>query len=248
MILGDSITHGANGDWTWRYRLWQWLHYNTTLSPEFVGPFKGTFLDDGDPNTEFDTSGKYHAGTDGVFLTTSSGHAAYWGRALAQSKDTVSQWTRDHQPEYLLVMLGFNDLGWFVTDVAGALANTQKFIEEARRAKPDVKFFFANIVDRAFLGGREDLVKNTKEYNQRLPGLLQSMASSRSFVKLVDVNTAYECRPEGCPDAYDGLHPNPHGEYDIALAFSVAMVQAGFGASPLVVPFCGMSSPYTCPF
>lgn len=24
MIVGDSITHGADGDHTWRYRLWQW--------------------------------------------------------------------------------------------------------------------------------------------------------------------------------------------------------------------------------
>lgn len=24
MIVGDSISHGAHEDWTWRYRLWQW--------------------------------------------------------------------------------------------------------------------------------------------------------------------------------------------------------------------------------
>lgn len=25
MIVGDSITQGREGDWTWRYRLWQWF-------------------------------------------------------------------------------------------------------------------------------------------------------------------------------------------------------------------------------
>jgi hypothetical protein len=25
MIVGDSITQGAEGDWTWRYRLWEWF-------------------------------------------------------------------------------------------------------------------------------------------------------------------------------------------------------------------------------
>lgn len=24
LIVGDSITHGQDGDFTWRYRLWQW--------------------------------------------------------------------------------------------------------------------------------------------------------------------------------------------------------------------------------
>lgn len=25
MIVGDSITQGHEGDWTWRYRLWEWF-------------------------------------------------------------------------------------------------------------------------------------------------------------------------------------------------------------------------------
>lgn len=25
MVVGDSITQGFEGDWTWRYRLWQWF-------------------------------------------------------------------------------------------------------------------------------------------------------------------------------------------------------------------------------
>lgn len=24
MIVGDSITQGTEGDWTWRYRMWEW--------------------------------------------------------------------------------------------------------------------------------------------------------------------------------------------------------------------------------
>jgi hypothetical protein len=25
MVVGDSITQGSNGDWTWRYRIWEWF-------------------------------------------------------------------------------------------------------------------------------------------------------------------------------------------------------------------------------
>lgn len=24
MVVGDSISHGMQDDWTWRYRLWSW--------------------------------------------------------------------------------------------------------------------------------------------------------------------------------------------------------------------------------
>ena len=37
MIVGDSISHGEEGDWTWRYRLWQWFKGSTSTSVDFVG-------------------------------------------------------------------------------------------------------------------------------------------------------------------------------------------------------------------
>ena len=43
MIVGDSITHGEEGDYTWRYRVWEWFR---SCVPEvkatFVGPYVGT--------------------------------------------------------------------------------------------------------------------------------------------------------------------------------------------------------------
>lgn len=41
MICGDSMTQGAEGDWTWRYRIWQWAQAND-LNWQFVGPYTGT--------------------------------------------------------------------------------------------------------------------------------------------------------------------------------------------------------------
>lgn len=51
----------------------------------------------------------------------------------------------------------------------------------------------------------------------------------------------YECGPQygikGCPAAWDGLHPNELGEYQIARGFSRALVSAlGIGKAPLEVP------------
>lgn len=35
------MTHGQEGDWTWRYRIFQWFQQNN-INVEFVGPYIGT--------------------------------------------------------------------------------------------------------------------------------------------------------------------------------------------------------------
>lgn len=40
MIVGDSITHGHEGDFTWRYRIWEWFRANN-ISVDLVGPYRG---------------------------------------------------------------------------------------------------------------------------------------------------------------------------------------------------------------
>ena len=37
MVVGDSISHGQEGDWTWRYRLWEWFRDSTSTAVDFVG-------------------------------------------------------------------------------------------------------------------------------------------------------------------------------------------------------------------
>lgn len=41
MIVGDSISHGMEADWTWRYRIWEWLT-GQSYPVRFVGPYGGT--------------------------------------------------------------------------------------------------------------------------------------------------------------------------------------------------------------
>ncbi|OAA82341.1 Fibronectin type III domain protein [Akanthomyces lecanii RCEF 1005] len=83
LIVGDSITHGQEGDFTWRYRISEWFkNYGPDTKPEFVGPYTGTqerdkpkgpqpprLSSDLPPNT----SPKFQ-----------SNHFAVWGRQIAQ--------------------------------------------------------------------------------------------------------------------------------------------------------------------
>lgn len=40
MVVGDSISHGHEGDYTWRYRMFKWLQASG-VSADFVGPYLG---------------------------------------------------------------------------------------------------------------------------------------------------------------------------------------------------------------
>jgi hypothetical protein len=111
------------------------------------------------------TTGGYAAGVDANF---DSDHFGAWGRQLQQDAILIRGLVQTYQPDYLLVMLGFNDVGWFISDAEGTFQNMQTFINEARVAKSDIKMALANIPQRAFIGGRSDLPIKTDVYNQIL--------------------------------------------------------------------------------
>ena len=232
LIVGDSLTHGKANQHTWRYRLWQHLSLSSSslVSPLFVGPFNGTYLDDHNTSTYWKTNGPYADDCDPRFLNESRFHAAMWGRALAWSASTIQQWVEDYQPDWVLVMMGFNDMAWLGSGVDETVGNMELFIQRAREAKPDVNFLVANV---PFQKKVEllNMVNITKEYNRKLEGNLTKWEAAGGekggLVRLVDVNRGYGCAETWCPDGWDGLHPNEEGEWDLARAFSVSLVGLG---------------------
>ncbi|KAH8901592.1 hypothetical protein GQ53DRAFT_815051 [Thozetella sp. PMI_491] len=52
MIVGDSISQGWEGSYTWRYRLWQWIQENS-VDAIFVGPYNGTVKAPADDKNPF---------------------------------------------------------------------------------------------------------------------------------------------------------------------------------------------------
>ncbi|WP_328786404.1 MULTISPECIES: NPP1 family protein [unclassified Streptomyces] len=222
MVVGDSMTQGHEGDWTWPYRLWQWFR-DQDVSVDFVGPYTGTVPPDAasapqPPPLQGEqqavtrppqTSGGYARGAEEF----DSDHFAVWGRQAAQDKTLIREQVKNHRPDLLLVGLGFNDMGWFVSDANGALASMKSLVDEARAADPELKFALANVPQRTRIGGRDDLIANTDTYNQLLSDAISRWSTDRSPVELVDWRGEYSCEPDGCPAGYDGLHPNALGEY-----------------------------------
>ncbi|KAJ4155961.1 hypothetical protein LMH87_001181 [Akanthomyces muscarius] len=243
LIVGDSMSQGKEGDYTWRYRISQWFQ-SQNVGVDFVGPYKGTRPP---PETKPPSapalkgvkaadagvlaSGGYAAG-----ISFDSDHFSIWGQACAEDVGLIRDVVQNGQPDVMLVMLGFNDLGWFYSDDKGLLHNMQTFISNARAAKPNIKIALANVPQRTSLG-REDLPQKTTAYNKALVDAIPKWSTDESPIYLVKLQENYDCNLGGCPVGYDGLHPNAKGEYQIARAFSLTLANdMKIGSSPLEVP------------
>lgn len=246
MIVGDSMTQGQEGDYTWRYRIWEWFA-SQGVAVDFVGPYTGTVQPDspsapalpplygskavpGQPKT----SGGYAAGVPSSF---DRDHFAVWGRAAAVDKGLIYDVLSAHSAELMLLMLGFNDMGWFYSDAAGTLDSIHTLVTNARAVNPNLKFAIANVPQRSFIGGRDDLPISTNIYNALLRNAIPTWSTADSPIHLVELQENYDCEPSGCPAGYDGLHPTATGEFQIARAFSLTLVNDfKIGSSPLSIP------------
>ncbi|KAH6845608.1 carbohydrate esterase family 3 protein [Chaetomium sp. MPI-CAGE-AT-0009] len=260
MVVGDSISHGREGDWTWRYRIWEWF-IQEGINVRFVGPYKGTVppdephpprpprLEDEPPQlpAPLRTDGGYAAGVHRDFLSNCH-HFAACGQQAYLAKDLVAEQVAAYQPDLCLVQLGFNDLGWRMCGPVPTLASIGHLIEKARSAKPDLKFAVANVPQRTDIPGREDLPRDTDLYNRMLAQGILGWNTLKSPVALVCFCENYSCGGTNSDAAYDGLHPNALGEYQIAQAFSRTLVSDfSLGRHPLAIPESVPSRPLPIP-
>ncbi|KAH8754080.1 SGNH hydrolase-type esterase domain-containing protein [Diaporthe sp. PMI_573] len=245
LVVGDSMTHGSEGDYTWRYRMHEWFTSQGILY-QFVGPYAGT-IKPPEPtppekpllynavalNPPPNVGGGYAVGAGGTSLP----HFAVSGRAAATNQNLIQNVVASYPADLMLINLGFNDLGWFYSDDNGLVNSMRNLINNARRANPNLKFVVATVeVHRTFIGGRPDLVAMTDHYNSMLKQAVGGWSTPSSPV----IREEYNCGPsysEQCPASYDGLHPNELGEYQIARGFTRGLVSGlGIGKVPLEVP------------
>jgi hypothetical protein len=158
----------------------------------------------------------------------------------------IGQQVGNYRPDLLLVGLGFNDMGWFVSGPQGTLDSVKTLVDQARAARPDIKFALANVPQRTRIGGREDLPVNTDTYNQMLADAIPSWSTANSPVALVDWRGNYSCGLDSCSAGYDGLHPNALGEYQIAQALERTLhnsYRLGAGVPDLPVVIAARPTP-----
>ncbi|KAJ0280814.1 hypothetical protein Brms1b_007566 [Colletotrichum noveboracense] len=245
MVVGDSMSHGRDGDFTWRYRLWEWLN-EENLNFEFVGPCNSTFKpsesqisspsllateqsnEESPEACKFMDNGGY---ADGVNFE--SQHFSVWGQQTGQCAEAIRQQVAAYEPDLLLVMLGFNDMGWGVRGPEDTIKVMKELLDNARSASPRLKFAVASVPQRTPMEGTKHLAKMVDTYNKYLEPSIHDWDNRDSPVRLARIREIYDC----FDGSYDGLHPNALGELQIARAFSQTLVsEFGIGTKELVIP------------
>jgi hypothetical protein len=204
MIVGDSITEGSSGDYTWQYRLYAHLRADG-VRPQMVGPYHWLF------NNITKREG------DHSYADPSFGHAndANWGMTLFREKDAIGAKVARYRPDYLLVLLGLDDIFWFGISQPGMAANLASFIAAARAARPGIRIVLG-LIPPDIHWRNPAFAASVASYNHTIFSTAAQLSTARSPIAVArdgaDISVA--------ADLWDGTHPNANGEIKIAAAFA----------------------------
>ena len=134
---------------------------------------------------------------DSAFLSNCN-HFAAWGRAAEVDKGLIQGVLKQTEADLMLLLLGFNDMGWYYSDAPGTIDSIGTLITNARAVSPNLKFAVANVPQRSWLG-RQDLVDSTNLYNSLLPDAISEWTETQSPIHLVELEQNYDCQPDSCP-------------------------------------------------
>ncbi|WP_370963754.1 fibronectin type III domain-containing protein [Amycolatopsis sp. cg9] len=206
MVVGDSISQGSAGDFTWRYRFDK---HETAVNAQLslVGPRDDLF------DNVAGTWNDNHTYADPAFTQY---HDAIWGESLGGAAARVEGDVGAHHPDYLLVLLGINDLGFGMSDPAGTEASLRTFIANAREADPGVQFVFGTVLPNQRTESEPAFAASVADFNARLRRTVDELSTVDSQVHVAE--TAKDIVPAA--DLWDGTHPNAQGEVKIAAAFA----------------------------
>ena len=217
LLVGDSVTQGSAGDWTWRYRLWQHLEA-AGVAVDFVGPREDLY------DNVTDTQGSL----DYVEPDFDRDHAARWGQSLEVQDVAIGSLVRTYRPDVVVEMLGVNDLTWGGAAPQVVADRVRGFADDARAESPSVELVLGHAPQTWSTG--------VEEFNGLLDDLAAELDSPQSPVAAAATDVGFARHTH----TWDPAHPNAAGEIRIAAAIADALAGLGVGtpyARPLpVVP------------
>lgn len=207
LIVGDSVTHGANGDFTWRY---------------FFSKAFGSSIDLVGPNTTTRDGGTY------ADTTFDQDHAARWGMALWEMMNMpgptaprIGDLVANQNPDVIVEQLGVNDFVFMNQTPDSMIQLVREFVAEARAVKSDVDFVLGTVP--------QTWIANVPAYNAMLPALAAELTTSDSRV-VVSSTQAYDMNV----DTYDTVHPTKSGDIKIAQGMTAAMNSLGYAGTVVI--------------
>lgn len=226
MIVGDSVAHQYDGDYTWRYRVWR--EFQRQKAPvDFVGPFRwgygvnNTYLGGKGWDSQHDAQGATRI-TD--FLDTTPTPGSPNAGRFNITKDVAT-----YRPDLIVSVLGTNDVNdglavrpsFFTPSIREqleaegrtpavearvdtlldqVLANYAALLASARSVKPNLKIVVAEVTSQRIDPWIRDKV------NAALAGLPDTSTSPLVVAPADD--------PKWALPGYtvDGIHPTPTGD------------------------------------
>ena len=210
MIVGDSISHGSSGDYTWRYLADPHLRSRRAVV-DFVGPRNDLFAIS--TGADGDTDQTY---ADPDFDTD---HDAFAGRTLAFAAAEIGDTVGQYHPTSLLVLLGINDLTWGQASAAQLEESLRSFIANARGANADLAFVLGRVLPITGAPAGSEQAGRIAEANTRIKAVADELSTPASPIDVAATDEQFV--PED--DTWDGVHPNTRGELRIAAAFADAL-------------------------
>jgi lysophospholipase L1-like esterase len=206
LVVGDSVTQGSAGDWTWRYRLWRHLQATSAVPVDLVGPRDDLF------DARVGAPGNYDY-VDPAFDTQ---HAARWGTNLAVADIPLQKLVETYRPDVVIALLGINDLalGASAEQVGQGLEN---LVLEAHAGDPAVDVVLAEIV--------QTWVPGAAAVNDHLHQAAAEIDDPSARVLVAETADGFGRRH----DTYDGTHPSARGEVVIASAVADGLARLGIG-------------------
>lgn len=157
----------------------------------------------------------------GPSYLTDKDHEGYPGWKVQQLNDTISASLNVYDSEIILLKIGTNDMGsdadWSLA--AGRLQNLLTTITN----QTDAHVVVATLIPFS------DSIRNQRaiQYNEQLPGIVQSFRDQGKNVHLVDMYAALTIL-----DLADGIHPNLAGYEKMAQVWANAITQLRNGEIP----------------
>src|SRR4051794_35517467 len=214
ILVGDSMTEGSSGDWTWRYRLARYLDASG-VDYEFVGP----------RTTMLDLATNEHTSTEYVDPAFDRDHFARWGESLhlilkpnaEVPEDSIGWAVSTYQPDVVVELLGINDL-LFGSPPQETLDVARAFVDEVRAAKPDTTLVMSTVPGEQYA--------HVADYNDLLRAQAAGWSLPESPVVVSDPAPGWSVAADTC----DHTHPSPTGDIRIAAAEQDTLATLGIGA------------------
>ncbi|MHC3819513.1 GDSL-type esterase/lipase family protein [Streptomyces sp. DT9] len=214
MFVGDSMTIGRAGDFTWRYRMWQHLEASFDAPYAIVGPRTELY----DTGTGTPVSHAYGAP---AFPAGARAHLAGWGEGWLHMAPVIADTVTAHRADILLVSLGLIDLG-FYTDSEQTARNARAFLTAARTANPHIRCVLLPVIPNIRAESDAPFAAECARFNELLAKAVADLDEPSSPLLLASRPPGYDIHT----DTYDGTHPGPSGEHRLAAAYADAMHQA----------------------